>query len=313
MWGYWHDHRAEAARHRRGGRPGLPADRGPGTHAAPVAGGGAHHHRGHRGRADPAGQGHRSPPHGGEGPPHLEAVQAGEPRLPPGEHGGVRQRRAGGGPAPGGYRRPVLGGEPRDAAQCGQGGAGRRRPPAPRRGFQAAHVPVCVPGVGGRGAPLSGRGQAGDGDARGHRVDGSPGNSVGPAVRRRDPGGGAQHAELPPAERAGDAEDPGAPEARDELDHPRAAHVRRVHHVGGQLQRHPVRAGDPDLRGCHAEHAGSVGCPGPEATDAPARGRGSEPRPWPPARTASWWKCIPNQRRPSPMAPRRSCPRGSTG
>ena len=66
-------------------------------------------------------------------------------------------------------------------------------------------------------------------------------------VRGRDSGGSPEHAELRPAQAAGQDLQAHPAQARPVLHHRGVAHERRVHHGRGQPPGHPLRAGYPHL------------------------------------------------------------------
>ena len=143
--------RRHGPRCHRGGRrarrrPGRERRRG----GLRLQGRGPHHHR--------AGGGHRvlpppEPAHAARRrgrAPHLRPLQAGQPAAPPGPLDGVgRQRRPAGADRPGDvhvHRRSVRGRVGRPDPRGRPHGALGRRHAAARRGVQAAHLAVRVPG-----------------------------------------------------------------------------------------------------------------------------------------------------------------------
>ena len=161
-------------------------------------------------------------------------------------------------------RRALHGRVARPDAGDGPRGQGRRREHAPRRGLQAAHLALHLPGPGPAGPGHPGRGARGDRAADRHRADGRA-----PARRRarggrRDPARRAQHAELRPAARGRARRPAGAAEAG-RVEHDRGvAPLGRVRGQGGQRPAHPVRAGHPHLRDRDALHARHLRRPGGE-------------------------------------------------
>ena len=195
-------HSATRRRYRLRRQPGRDVR----LQGAPLAGHRAHDHR--RGRRRPAAREPqlRAAARRRAGRAHPAAVQARQPRLPPGEH---RSSRCAACPSAGRSssidRRAVLGGEPQPAPGDRAGGeGGRRRHPARRR-VQAAHLALLVPGPGRGRAGAAGRGARGDRPADHHRGHVPGSGAAGRQVRRRPADRRAQHAELPAAAGGGHA------------------------------------------------------------------------------------------------------------
>ena len=89
-----------------------------------------------------------------------------------------------------------------------------RRDHAARRGLQAAHVAVRLPGPGSGGAGDPGRGAGADRSAHRHRTHGSASSGAGGQVLRHHPDRRPQHAELPAAVGGGRGRPAGAAQAR---------------------------------------------------------------------------------------------------
>ena len=154
----------------------------------------------------------------------------------------------------------------------------RRRLDVPRRRLQAALLAVLLPGARPGGPAAARRGARGDRPADRHRADGRARHRARARGRRRDPGRRPQHAELRAAERDRPLRQADADQARPVLDARGAADGGGVHPQGGQPERDPVRARDPDVRDGLPLHAGHHRDPGAEGDDPPAGDRRPQPR-----------------------------------
>ncbi len=195
-----------------------------------------------------------------------------------------------------------------------------------RRSLQAAHLALRLPGPGRRRACDCWR------EARAafglpvvteaHRSRTSPRRRR--AVRRHDPDGRPQHAELRPAQARRAAATARAAQARHGR-HPRGAAMAAEYIMSeGNLQRHPLRARHPHLRDDHPRNtldvephsrrpSDSLTCPSspipPTPPDGAITSHRSPAPPSPPAPTASSSRCIAIPTVRSAMAPSRSDPR----
>ncbi len=100
---------------------------------------------------------------------------------------------------PGHDRRAVLGGKRGADARHRPGGQGGRGHGLARRGLQAAHQPLQLPGAEGRGPENPRRRPRRDRPGRGHRGDRRERRAAGGPLCRRAADRRPQHAELPPA------------------------------------------------------------------------------------------------------------------
>ncbi len=178
------------------------------------------------------------PARGGRGlHPGHRAVQAG---LARGEARGHRRRRRGSAdrrPRHRGDGRPLRGGErSADPVVRARRGRGRRQHPA-RRGLQAAHLAVRLPGPQGSGARAALEGARGDRPQGGDRGQGHRDAGGGGGERRPDPDRRAQHAELLPPRSGGRSAQARAAQARHERHHQGAPDGRGVHLVARATSR----------------------------------------------------------------------------
>src|SRR3990172_7396133 len=273
--------------HRHGGRCGPERDPqrhrqdpGAGVHPAPDLREGTHRHRCDRGRAGkdrPPGT--RVAPRSGAGRPDPQAVQARQPRGEAGTDGRPdRPGSDGRGPAVADRRGALFGGE---RIADDRNGAGRQeggRPPAPRGGVEAPHLPVRLPGAGAQGIEDPAQGGRSRGDADRHRGDEPLRREGDRGICGRPPGRRAQRAELLPAEADRKVEAPHPPQVRNDDDGHRVPDERGILPVRGEPPGDPVRARDPDLRGRHAQHPRPLRDPGTEGAPPPSDHRRPVPR-----------------------------------
>ena len=164
------------------------------------------------------------------------------------------------------HRRPVRRRDRRaDPRGRADGPVGRRHDPA-RRGVQAAHLAVRLPGPGRRRAwrssPTSRRATGHAGRDRGRR---RPRRRRGRRARRHAPGRHPQHGQLRAAAGRRRVRQAGAAQARHDRHHRGVADGGRVHRPARQPRRRPVRARHPHLRAGdpqHPRHLRGAGRPG---------------------------------------------------
>ena len=222
--------------------------------------------------------------------PDLRPLQAGQPAAPPRALDGLG--RPGGQPGadrPGHlhvHRRPVRRRDRRADARGRADGAGGRRHAAARRGLQAAHLAVRLPGPRRRRAwrswPTSARPtglpvvtEVVDArDVAGRR-----------RARRHAAGRHPQHGQLRAAAGGRRVRQAGAAQARHDRHHRGVADGGGVHRPARQPRRGPLRARHPHLRAGHPQHPRHLGGPGRAGDQPPAdhrrpvaRGRPQGPR-----------------------------------
>jgi len=208
---------------------------------------------------DPAGR--------GEGHPDPEALQAREPRLPRRRTRSSRvgDVRVGGGtftvmagPLRGRIPRADHGVRPQDFEDGGRRSSAAApsspaRPPTPSRASAAQGLEILAQARQETGLPVITEVMTVEDVPLvaefGRHPPGRP-----PAIRRN----------FNLLDACGTPAQAGAPQARPERDHRRAAAERRVHPFPRQPERHPLRARHPHVREGDAEHARHLGRPGAE-------------------------------------------------
>src|SRR5207245_1242804 len=146
---------------------------------------------------------------------------------------------------------------------------------AARGRVQAANIAVRFSRHGRRGIEIAAESQARDGAGDYYGSDERERRGPGGAIRGRDAGGRAEHAEFHAAESTGKMRATGAAEARIEQHGEGVADVRGIHHRAWESGCDFVRAGNSDIRNGDAKHLRHRGNSRAEIGRASCRERGS--------------------------------------